>query len=80
MNKLNIIKSNDFYKIIFQIISKIGVENCNINYGYYTISFRPKDINTYDFEIVFWLNENRISFNIETSSFKFFSWSSSIIV
>lgn len=65
MERLDAIKLNNFYKEIFSIVLKIGIENLNIDFGDYTISFRPKNIDTYDFELVFWLNENRISFNIE---------------
>lgn len=65
MKNFDIIKQNCFYSDTFSIILKIGVEKLNVNYGDFTISFRPKNSNTYDFELVFWLNEKRISFNIE---------------
>ena len=65
MERLDAIILNNFYKEIFSIVLKIGIENLNIDFGEYTISFRPKNTDTYDFELVFWLNENRISFNIE---------------
>lgn len=65
MENLNIIKLNNYYKETFNIILKLGVANLQIIKDQYAISFRPKKSNTYDFELVFWLNENRISLNIE---------------
>jgi hypothetical protein len=65
MDKLEIIKSNYLYRDVFEIVLNIGIENLDIACCDYTISFRPKNSDFYDFELVFWLNENRISFNIE---------------
>lgn len=65
MKRLDIIKFNNLYIRIFNIVLKIGIDNLIINFGNFTISFRPKKITEYDFELIFWLNENRISFNIE---------------
>ena len=64
MEELAVIKLNNLYKDLF-IILKIGIENLQIITDEYAISFRPNNSNLYDFELVFWLNENRISLNIE---------------
>ena len=64
MENFNILKSNKFYQDIFDIIVQIGIDKLDANYGNSTISFCPKNLNSYQFELVFWLNENRISLNI----------------
>ena len=65
MENIDIIKKNDLYRNTFNVILKIGVQRFNINQSDFTIAFRPKIADIYDFELVFWLDENRISFNIE---------------
>jgi hypothetical protein len=65
MKELKEIERNLFYKKTFNILLNIGLENLKINYDKLIISFSPKSTETYNFELTFWLNENRISFNID---------------
>ena len=67
MNIFPILESNKYYSKILEIIyKKIGIDKFEvINYDNCFIAFRFNSPESYKFELVFWLNENRLSFNIE---------------
>ncbi|MBS3992182.1 MAG: hypothetical protein KGZ87_00520 [Bacteroidetes bacterium] len=67
MDRLARLKNNQFYARILDIIyDKIGVNKFEIiDNNENLIAFRFNSPDNYSFDIVFWLNENRISFNIE---------------
>lgn len=67
MNIFPILESNKYYSKILEIIyKKIGIDKFEvINNDNCFIAFRFNSPESYKFELVFWLNENRLSFNIE---------------
>lgn len=67
MNKLESLDDNSLYTKSLSIVKdKIGIDKFEIiNDNESLIAFRYSHTNSYNFEIVFWLNENRISLNIE---------------
>lgn len=67
MNKLLSLDDNPLYLRSLSIIKdKIGIDRFEIiNNTESLVAFKYNHTDYYNFEIVFWLNENRISLNIE---------------
>lgn len=67
MNELAFLNKNSLYvKSLSIIYDKIGIDKFDIiNNNENLIVFRFNSLESYSFEIVFWLNESRISLNIE---------------
>lgn len=67
MNKLVLLDNNPLYIKSLDIVkNKIGIDKFEIiSNSESLIAFKYNHIDRYNFEIVFWLNENRISLNIE---------------
>lgn len=65
MNNLKKIESNIYYHKLLELINTIGTERFKILTDDYGASFLYKSSNQfYDFEVAFWLDANRVSFNI----------------
>lgn len=67
MNKLVLLDNNPLYTKLLDIVkNKIGIDKFEIiSNSESLIAFKYNHTDCYNFEIVFWLNENRISLNIE---------------
>jgi len=66
VKKIDILSNNKFYSKLYNVIYKtIGVNNFKVTSNDLFISFQLITANQYSFVITFWLNNDRISFDIE---------------